>query len=453
MKETGPNDSMMDGQPVHSKHAKDAPTTKQDATAGQTPTNPWNSWRRYIAMAEYKRTAMEYAQTGREYVQKYAVSSMKYVLKYGSLATASLLTGGLLMGKAEATTDLSIGYGYSSVLSQRDTLPHPLESTGIAISDPWRQYKNIEHDEFSLSNVERPQPITTAIERLQQNHEFQKEILSACLDPEYATVSKSQMNSIFGSLLQDKDCIKPLSDLCRDPDFRNTFAALVQNKKFMDSIRPLFIGNLQRVVEARQEETRSHNLDTMQGSFKRQKGGSRKLLSLDDDSPDSMKSTRGLELENRELKALIRELKASIREPKCVNQCTMTVFTTFVLTAAGFLVVNYLQQGAKKEAKEAKKQFIELQLQTKDEEIQRLQNENKWYHEQSELKFKQVFDLQKQLQPPPPAMFFGRELPPDPRPLSRDSRQRSISKRSPWRQERSLSSQEYCSEITVSSDE
>lgn len=315
MKEIGLSNSMTDGQPVQSRHAKDTPTTKQDATAGQTPTKPWNSWQRYMAMAEYAQTGkeyaqkyaqttMEYAQTGKEYVQKYAVPTMKRVLTYGSLATAALLTGGLLTRTYEATTDLSIGYGHSSALSQRDTLPYPLESTGIASSDSWRQYKNIEHDEFSqlrVSNVKRHQPTTTDIKRLQQDHEFQREILSVCQDPEYAAVAKNQMNSIFCSMLQDKDFITPLSDLCRDPNFKNTFAALVKNEKFIDIIRPLFIENLQCVLEARQEEARSHNLDTTLKSFKRV---SRKLLSLDNSDSSDPIARAIRELAMRELKNL-----------------------------------------------------------------------------------------------------------------------------------------------------
>ena len=303
MKEIGHSNGITD------RPAKDAPTSKQDTTIGKTKS--WNSWQRCIALAkyqqEYQRTAMEYAQTATqtsmeytqtaaqtgaeyaqtaiEYVQKYAVPIMKYIVTYGSLATATLLTGGLLMAKNEATTDLSIGHGHSSVLSQRDTLPYPLESTGIAISDFWRQYQNIEHDEISqlrVSNVDWHQPPMTDIKRL-QDHEFQREVLSACQNPEYAAV---EMNS----MPQYKDYVTALSDLCRDPVFKNTFAALVQDKKFIHNIRPLFIEIFQRVLEARQarqEEARSHNLDTTRESFERQKGVGRRLLGTLDDCPDS----------------------------------------------------------------------------------------------------------------------------------------------------------------------
>jgi hypothetical protein len=307
MKEIGHNNRITD------RPTKDASTSKQDATIGKT--NSWNSWQRCMALAKYQRTAMEYAQTGAdyaktaartsmdytqsaartgadyaktaiEYAQKYAVPIMKYMLTYGLLATAPMLTDGRpLMRQDEASTDLGIGYGHSSLLGQRDTLLYPLESTGVAISDFWRQHQNIEHDEFSqsrASNVELHQPPMTDIERL-QDHEFQREILSACQNPEYAAV---EMNS----MPQDKDYITPLSDLCRDPIFKNTFAALAQDKKFIRNISPLFIENFQRVLDARQarqEEARSHNLDTTREPFKRQQGVGRRLLRSIDDCPDS----------------------------------------------------------------------------------------------------------------------------------------------------------------------
>ncbi len=301
--------------------AKDASTSKQDATIGNTKS--WNSWQRCIALKKYQQeyqqatvdyaqtgieytkataraamdytqttaqTGIEYTKTAIEYVQKYGVPTLKYILTYGSLATATLATGGLLlMRQDKATTDLSMVYGHNSMLSQRDTLPYPLEFTGIAIPDSWRQYQNIEHDEFSqwqVSNGEWHQPTTTDIERL-QDHEFQREeILSACQNPEYVAAA----HNILCSMFQDKDCITALRNLCRDPNFKDTFADLVTDEKFIDSIRPLFFEDLQRVLEAKPEEARGHNLDTTtQKSFKskRQKGVGRRLLQAPDNDLDS----------------------------------------------------------------------------------------------------------------------------------------------------------------------
>ena len=296
--------------------AKDASTSKQDATIGNTKS--WNSWQRCIALKKYQQeyqqatvdyaqtgieytkataqatvdyaqTGIEYTKTAIEYVQKYGVPTLKYILTYGSLATATLATGGLLlMRQDKATTDLSMVYDHNSMLSQRDTLPYPLEFTGIAIPDSWRQYQNIEHDEFSqwqVSNGEWHQPTTTDIERL-QDHEFQREeILSACQNPEYVAAA----HNILCSMFQDKDCITALRNLCRDPNFKDTFADLVTDEKFIDSIRPLFFEDLQRVLEAKPEEARGHNLDTTtQKSFKskRQKGVGRRLLQAPDNDLD-----------------------------------------------------------------------------------------------------------------------------------------------------------------------
>jgi hypothetical protein len=293
MKEIGYSNRMTD------RPAKDASTSKQDATTGNTKS--WNSWQRCIALAKYQQehqqaamdyaqttvqTGMDYTKTAIEYVQKYGVPTLKYILTYGSLATATLATGGLLMMRQDKpTTDLSMVYGHNSMLSQRDTLPYPSEFTGIAIPDSWRQYQNIEHDEFSqrqVSNGEWHQPTTTDIERL-QDHEFQR---AACQNPEYVAAA----HNILCSMFQDKDCITALRNLCRDPNFKDTFADLVTDEKFIDSIRPLFSKDLQRVLEAKPEEARSHNLDTTtQESFKskRQKGVGRRLLRDIDNNPDS----------------------------------------------------------------------------------------------------------------------------------------------------------------------
>ena len=297
MKEIGYSNRMTD------RPAKDASTSKQDATTGNTKS--WNSWQRCIALAKYQReyqqaavdyaqttaqTGMDYTKTAIEYVQKYGVPTLKYILTYGSLATATLATGGLLMMRQDKpTTDLSMVYGHNSMLSQRDTLPYPSEFTGIAIPDSWRQYQNIEHDEFSqwqVSNGEWHQPTTTDIERL-QDHGIQREkVLSACQNPEYVAAA----HNILCSMFQDKDCITALRNLCRDPNFKDTFADLVTDEKFIDSIRPLFSKDLQRVLEAKPEEARSHNLETTtQESLKgkRQKEVGRRLLEVPDNNPDS----------------------------------------------------------------------------------------------------------------------------------------------------------------------
>ena len=227
-------------------------------------------------------------------------------------------------------------------------------------------------------------------------------------------------------MLQDKDFITPLSDLCRDPNFKNTFAALVKNEKFIDIIRPLFIENLQCVLEARQEEARSHNLDTTLKSFKRV---SRKLLSLDN-SDNSDPIARAV----REL--AIRELKEAANKCTCKGE----IIATFVCTAIAASLIAYCYNLGKRESLQKNKKYDKLKVEMLEKEIQELRIQNKWLHSQAEVKFKQVYELKERLQPvsayikseqsPPPR----RESSPPPRresspPPSRSRKRESTSRR------------------------
>jgi hypothetical protein len=209
-----------------------------------------------------------------------------------TLALAWLgLSSSFVTGYAQevpTTTTLSMRDSSGTELSQRNALHHLPESTDLASSsDSRRQYKNMGPDKFSQWQVGKDWPTAHVVECIAQDDKARKEILSACQNPEsmkkfFSIAGNNKCMEILSSMLLDEHFITLFCDLYQNPKVRDNVVALEKNKKLMDRVRPLLNDkindNLKQILNARQEEVRSHNLDATQEPFKRQKGSMRKLL-------------------------------------------------------------------------------------------------------------------------------------------------------------------------------
>lgn len=254
--------SITNEQTVRGRHVKETHTTRRDTTPESTMTQSGHSSR-----------LMKWLTMG------FALSS--------PFSTASAQ-------EIDVPTAPNMRAGHVAELSQRGALYHPLESTGItSSSDSLRQHKNMGQDKFPPlrgGNVELPQPTANDVKHRQRDKKFEKEIrfvLSACRDPEFvekvvALVDKRVAMGISPMIL-DERFVKYLSKRCQKRNFKNALDHLTENERIMSSFGSLLnvkdVESPQHNVEAIQEETGAHHLDTTQEDTQKQKRPARKLLS------------------------------------------------------------------------------------------------------------------------------------------------------------------------------
>ena len=296
-----------------------------------------------------------------------------------------------LQGDAQGKPDRET---FQAEPGQKSSLPHQLESTdSTSDSDSRHQYKNMEHEELSQSresNIEWRRPTATDVKRLQQDKEFQREILSACQKPEAMEQllplakdnrSKEALKEIIHHITLDKHFVEFIIDQCQDRKAMNVLAPLTNNEELIGHICSLIdvqdVKRIKRDLEARQEKARSHNLDATQASFKI-KGSARKLLSNYDQSDNI---------------ALVREVKRGNQDSTSVNLKLMAA--TFVLNTVCFSVGLYFYHQGKKAAGEAREKLHKAQMDKLHERIDKLE-EKKDKLKEKNVQYLKLLEEQRQ---------------------------------------------------------